>query len=175
MTLPVLSISVFNAVCRRFDDEPRNSSKAKRFSLPTPSPHLDQSWRRLIRTPVPGATCSFEIILSGLSVEKIASEQNLGGSATVCGQEWNQANAVAKAFSIGKGEASAVSNLMTKIPECVVNFLTESVKCRGMSRYISHDVLAKDVFNTAWTSGINGLEHWKEQLRNTEELVFWMN
>lgn len=88
-------------------------------------------------------------------------------------QEWNQANAVAKAFSIGRGEAAAVSNLMTKIPRAAVDFLTESVRSRGMSRYLSHEVLGKDLLNSSFTSGINGLEHWKDQLRNTDELDDW--
>ncbi|CAK9009367.1 Uncharacterized protein SCF082_LOCUS10261 [Durusdinium trenchii] len=88
-----------------------------------------------------------------------------------CEQEWQHATAVAKAFQIGKGEAAAVANLMTKVPACAVEFLTQSVKARGMSRYMSHDILGKDLFNASFSSGTGCLEHWKDQLRNNDELV----
>ncbi|CAK9093865.1 FO synthase subunit 1, partial [Durusdinium trenchii] len=42
---------------------------------------------------------------------------------------------------------------------------------RGMSRYLSHEIVGKDLLNAAYSSGINGLEEWKDQLRNSEELV----
>lgn len=86
-------------------------------------------------------------------------------------QEWEASTSVARAFKIGKGEAAAVSNLMCKIPTEAVVFLEASVKCRGMLRYLSHDILGRDLLNAGFSSGLNGLEHWKEDLRNTTEVV----
>ena len=81
---------------------------------------------------------------------------------------------MALAFTIGKGEAAAVSNLMTRVPTAAVAYLTTSVRSRGMSRYLSHEIVGKDLLNAAYSSGINGLEEWKDQLRNSEELVAWV-
>ncbi|CAL1145066.1 unnamed protein product [Cladocopium goreaui] len=35
-----------------------------------------------------------------------------------------------------------------------------------MAKFITHECLAKDVLNTAFSSGVSGLEHWKDHLRN---------
>ena len=40
-----------------------------------------------------------------------------------------------------------------------------------MTRYLSHDVIEKDLLNSSFSSGVNGLEHWKDQLRNNDDLV----
>lgn len=90
-------------------------------------------------------------------------------------QEWKDSNAVARCFSIGKLEASAVSNLVSKISPKAVQFLTNSVRSRGMLKYIQHDLLGKDVLNQHWTSGINQFEQWKEEFRNKDDdqLVFF--
>lgn len=82
---------------------------------------------------------------------------------------------MAKAFQLGKQEAAAVSNLMARVPSCAVEFLAQSVKSRGMWRYIAHEVIGKDLLNETFTSGINGFEHWRDQLRNTEELATSIN
>lgn len=35
-----------------------------------------------------------------------------------------------------------------------------------MVKYLSHDIIGKDLLNEAYTSGVGNLEHWKDELRN---------
>lgn len=90
-------------------------------------------------------------------------------------QEWGQATSLAKAFSIGAREAEAVSNLMTKIEQDIVEKLCSSVRQRGMSRFLSHEAIARSVFNTGWSSGILGCEAWKDEFTNLKDgkLASW--
>lgn len=37
-----------------------------------------------------------------------------------------------------------------------------------MTKLLTHEVLAKEVFNKGFSSGVNSLEQWKEELRNRE-------
>lgn len=71
-----------------------------------------------------------------------------------------------KAFGIGKSESEAVVALMTKIPAATVERLCAAVRQRGMSRFLSHDCIAKQVFNLGWSSGILSCESWKDELTN---------
>lgn len=91
-------------------------------------------------------------------------------------QEWSSTNSVAKALSIGKSEASALVNIMTGVPETIVNRLEEAVRSRGMLRFLNHDVLGQKVLNLGFSSGIHALEAWREELRSKDdlELVSWM-
>ena len=86
-------------------------------------------------------------------------------------QEWGRATSVARVFSIGKGEAEAVSNLMQHIHPEVVEAMSVAVTVRGMNKFCNHDVLGRDLLNTSWSSGINQLEHWKDILRNEADGV----
>ena len=89
-------------------------------------------------------------------------------------KEWDQATSIAKAFSIGKAESEAVSQLMTAIQPSVVERLEEAVRARGMARLLQHEVISKGIFSSNFTSGIGLCESWKDQLRNRDdgELVF---
>ena len=58
---------------------------------------------------------------------------------------------------------------MVKIEKNVVAELASAVRSRGMTKFITHDCLAKDLLNTSFTSGISGLEHWKDALRNEQD------
>lgn len=78
---------------------------------------------------------------------------------------------MARVFAIGKGEAEAVTNLMERIHPQVVESMCAAVKVRGMNKFCNHDVLGRDTLNTSWSSGINGLEHWKDVLRNEPDGV----
>ena len=84
-------------------------------------------------------------------------------------EEWSQSNAVSRAFNIGAAEAGAVSALMSKIQDSVVNKLSDAVKCRGMNKLVTHDLLSKGLFNTCYTSGFGPCESWREELRNRED------
>ena len=58
---------------------------------------------------------------------------------------------------------------MVKMATPVVDSLAHAVKTRGMSKFLTHECLAKDILNTAFSSGVSGLEHWRDQLRNEED------
>lgn len=92
-------------------------------------------------------------------------------------KEWDQATSIAKAFSIGKAESEAVSQLMTAIKPDVVKRLEECVRARGMARLMQHEVISKGIFSENFTSGSGQCESWKDQLRNKDdgELVFWLS
>ena len=80
---------------------------------------------------------------------------------------------MARSFGIGRHESESVSNLMVRIHPRVVEELAMAVRSRGMAKFLTHECLAKDLLNTAWSSGIAGFEAWKDFLRNDEnaELV----
>ena len=60
-------------------------------------------------------------------------------------------------------------NLLTKVPEEAVTFLERSVKVRGMSRYLSNEVIGRDLLNLNYSSASGVTEAWKDQLRNTSD------
>lgn len=76
---------------------------------------------------------------------------------------------MARAFGIGKLESGAVSALMTSIDPSVAEQLTEAVRCRGMAKLLSHEVISRGMFSKSWTSGLAAAESWKEVLRNKED------
>lgn len=73
---------------------------------------------------------------------------------------------MARALQLGRSEAAAVNNLVHKVAPEAVTFLENSVKRRGMLKYMSHDVIGKDLLNEGYTSGVGILEPWKDELRN---------
>ena len=73
---------------------------------------------------------------------------------------------MARALQLGRAEAAAVNNLVHKVAPEAVTFLENSVKRRGMLKYMSHDVIGKDLLNEGYTSGVGILEPWKDELRN---------
>lgn len=82
---------------------------------------------------------------------------------------------MARVYNIGQKESQAVSNMMTNISKNALEFITNSVRSRGMLKYISHDILAKNILNRNFTSGISGLEAWRDEFRNKDDdvLVAW--
>ena len=84
-------------------------------------------------------------------------------------QEWDNATAVAKAFAIGKGEAAAVSALMSDVNGLFLSRITESVKIRGMHRFLTHDAIGRGIFSTGFSSGIGNIEAWKDELTNRDD------
>lgn len=83
-------------------------------------------------------------------------------------QDWKNATGLARAFAMGPKESSAVYNLVTLVPEWVCDKLEEMVTTRGMQRFLSHDSIAKGVFNSGWSSGIGSTEAWTEELTNSK-------
>ena len=84
-------------------------------------------------------------------------------------EDWHRATSIARAFGIGKNESESVSNLMVKVAKQVVDSLADAVRTRGMAKFVTHECLARDILNTAFSSGVSGLEHWKDHLRNEED------
>ena len=91
-------------------------------------------------------------------------------------EEWDNAAAVARAFSIGPKESAAVSNLQAHVSPTVTELLKEATRGRGMRRWITHDMLAREMFNLTWSSGQSGpLCAWVVELTNKpdDKLVAW--
>lgn len=87
-------------------------------------------------------------------------------------KDWHSATQVARAFNIGKSEATAISNLQDKISPKLVDLLKEATRCRGMRQFLTHDVLSKDMFNTGYSSGQSGaLIAWCVDLSNNRDDV----
>ena len=84
-------------------------------------------------------------------------------------QEWDDALSVARAFSIGRAESEAVSNLMERVSKEVVSELKEASRCRGMRQWLTHEVIAKDAFNKGWSSGSGPFAAWSVELTNDSE------
>lgn len=84
-------------------------------------------------------------------------------------KDWESASSVAKAFAIGPREAGAVSNLQSKVSSYVVRQLREAIQLRGMRPFVTHEAIAKSVFNRGYTSGVGELEAWRHQLSNLDD------
>ena len=82
-------------------------------------------------------------------------------------QDWESAAGIAKAFAIGRAESSAVLALLSNVPGHVCSKLNEIVKIRGMTRFLTHDVIGKGTFSIGWTSGVLACEGWSDQLTNS--------
>jgi hypothetical protein len=60
-----------------------------------------------------------------------------------------------------------VSNLQTKIDAAMVKKLRTAVRSRGMRQWLTHDLLAAEMFNTGWSSGKTGsVVAWQSELTN---------
>lgn len=84
-------------------------------------------------------------------------------------QEWHSATAVAKAYHIGKSESGAVSALLSGVSPIAFVALQDSVKIRGMSRFLTHDSISRGIFSLGFSSGVANAEAWKDQLTNAED------
>ena len=87
-------------------------------------------------------------------------------SVSCCVKEWSKATSVARAFSLGKLESEAVSHLQTKVSKEVVELLKFAVQRRGMTKLVTHDLIAKEIFNENFSSGTGVMTSWQEELRN---------
>ena len=84
-------------------------------------------------------------------------------------EAWGNAASIARAFSIGKFEPQAIHNLQTKVVAEGVTALKAAVRARGMRGFLQHEAVARDVFNTGFTSGTGGLEVWASTLMNKDD------
>ena len=93
-------------------------------------------------------------------------------------EDWHSATQVARAFSIGKMEAQAISNLQDKIHPEIVQLLKEATRRRGMRQFMTHELLGTDAFNTGFSSGQSGaMVAWAVDLTNNadNELDSWFH
>ena len=45
----------------------------------------------------------------------------------------------------------------------------EAIQLRGMRPFVTHEAIAKSVFNRGYTSGVGELEAWRHQLSNLDD------
>lgn len=92
-------------------------------------------------------------------------------------EAWKSAASVSRAFDIGKAEGQALFHLRKNVPPPVVVALRDAVRIRGMRCFLSHDTVSKEVFNSAYSSGVGTLSAWDAPLTNKgnddTELVSW--
>ena len=81
-------------------------------------------------------------------------------------EEWNAATSVAKALKIGKFESEATFNLQTRVAKPVVEKMKEAVAMRGLGKLVTHELLAKDLLNQNFSSGLGQVAAWQEECRN---------
>lgn len=90
-------------------------------------------------------------------------------------EEWNAATSVAKALKIGKFESEATFNLQTKVAKSVVDKMKDAVAKRGLGKLVTHELLAKDILNQNFSSGLGQAAAWQEECRNLPDnrLATW--
>ena len=99
----------------------------------------------------------------------------LAGSFAFNSQEWTKASNVSRAFQIGPLEAKALMALQTGIDPVIAKELRAAVGRRGMRTFLTHEMLAKGVLSTAFSSALGDSEPWSGQLTNGTDLklVSW--
>ena len=85
-------------------------------------------------------------------------------------KDWSNSTSVAKIFGIGKAEAAAVSNLSSKVAVDIRDRLQDAVAKRGLRNFITHDLLAKEAFNTGFSSAQASAEAWHDACVNGDDL-----
>ncbi len=85
-----------------------------------------------------------------------------------CCKDWSDPSKVAKAFAIGKLESEAASNLLERVTSRVTDALTQAIRRRGMKPFLTHEALAKGLFNRGYASGLDG---WQEETTNLGDNV----
>lgn len=93
-------------------------------------------------------------------------------------QDWAEPSKVMRAFQIGKLEAQSITNLMKHVPKSVVDGLWDAVRPRGMRTWITHECLARDLFNVSYSSANGSWEAWKAECVNRHDdhtLALWRN
>ena len=86
-------------------------------------------------------------------------------------KDWESATSVATAFNVGPKESQAVSNLQSKVSPEILAELKGAVAVRGMKNFISHDLIAREIFNNGHSSAHGQCEPWLDTLTNSGDLV----
>ncbi len=53
--------------------------------------------------------------------------------------------------------------------KAVLNRITESVRVRGLTKYMTHDMISKGIFSKAFSSGSGSAESWRDHLTNRDD------
>lgn len=89
--------------------------------------------------------------------------------AIAASKDWGSATAIVRAFQIGKAEAAAVSNLQSGVEKEVVVILKKEVSIRGLRSYLGHEIVAKGLFNTGYSSSSGATEQWVSVCTNLDD------
>ncbi|CAK9042559.1 Uncharacterized protein SCF082_LOCUS24473 [Durusdinium trenchii] len=84
-------------------------------------------------------------------------------------RDWDTAAGVARAFSIGRAESSALFQLLTDVPDAIRAKLESCVKTRGMTKFLNHDVIGKGTFSVGFSSAGGAMEGWTDALTNRKD------
>ena len=74
-----------------------------------------------------------------------------------------------RAFQIGRLESQSITNLMLHVPKSVVDALWAAVRPRGMRTWITHELLARELFNVSFSSATGSWEAWKAECVNRHD------
>ncbi|CAK9105262.1 Uncharacterized protein SCF082_LOCUS49072 [Durusdinium trenchii] len=83
----------------------------------------------------------------------------------------DSASSVAAAYSVGRTEASAATNLLKSVSASTRNQLKELVRIHGQPRFILHDGIAAGIFNVDYSGVAGSLGAWEKHLGNTQETI----
>lgn len=84
-------------------------------------------------------------------------------------QDWSEPAKVMRAFQIGRLESQSITNLMLHVPKSVVDALWAAVRPRGMRTWITHELLARELFNVSFSSATGSWEAWKAECVNRHD------
>ncbi|CAK9045751.1 unnamed protein product [Durusdinium trenchii] len=87
-----------------------------------------------------------------------------------CGQG-NSEQQLKDAFTIGRAEARAMSNLYTRVDKELMVMLREAVAKRGLQHFMTHDLIGLGAFNQGWTSAQGPMESWVPAMTNGDDKV----
>ncbi len=104
-----------------------------------------------------------KVLLGGSKLELIKNFEVKGTSG-----------GIREALGLGRAEAAAVSNLITKMPDAAVCILKASVAKHGIVRgAVSHAAIASPAFTTGFTPDV-AANSWATSMKNTDEIVILM-
>lgn len=84
-------------------------------------------------------------------------------------QDWDNASALARAFSMGAKESAAVSNLQCRTDKSILARFKQVTDRRGLRAFITHDALARGILNLGFSSSQGHTEAWDAVLTTSDD------